>query len=93
MDNASFRKSQRARELIEAIGLPPANMKRWIKAHISNFGILYNALELFYNAQISMLTLDIFIFSKISNAVLSSASERSKLSSSDIVLILNPVNL
>ena len=58
MDNPSFHKSQKTRELIKAIRcrlvfLPPANMKRWIKAHISNFGILYNALELFYNAQIS----------------------------------------
>jgi transposase len=30
-----------------------ANMKRWIKAHISNFDKLYNALETFFNTQIS----------------------------------------
>jgi len=70
MDNASFHKSQKTRELIESVGcklifLPPyspdfnpiekfwANMKRWIKAHISSFDNLYNALEFFFNAQIS----------------------------------------
>jgi transposase len=30
-----------------------ANMKRWIKTHISNFDKLYNALENFFNTQIS----------------------------------------
>ena len=70
MDNASFHKSQKTRELIESVGcklifLPPyspdlnpiekfwANMKRWIKARINSFDRLYNALEIFFNAQIS----------------------------------------
>jgi len=30
-----------------------ANMKRWIKAHISSFDTLYNALEIFFNSQTS----------------------------------------
>lgn len=54
MDNASFHKSQKTKELIESVGcrlifLPPyspdlnpiekfwANMKRWIKGHITQF--------------------------------------------------------
>ena len=70
MDNASFHKSQKTRELIDSVGcklifLPPyspdlnpiekfwANMKRWIKARINSFDRLYNALEIFFNAQIS----------------------------------------
>lgn len=67
MDNASFHKSQRAKELIESVGckvifLPPyspdlnpiekfwANMKRWIKDKISEFGELYKALCAFFCA-------------------------------------------
>jgi transposase len=65
MDNASFHKSQKTRELIESVGcklifLPPyspdlnpiekfwANMKRWIKNRITEFGKLYEAIEVFF---------------------------------------------
>lgn len=65
MDNASFHKSPRTKELIESVGctvlyLPPyspefnpiekfwANMKRWIKQRIMNFGQLCDALVAFF---------------------------------------------
>ena len=67
MDNASFHKSQKTKELIESVGckvmfLPPyspdlnpiekfwANMKRWIKDKISEFGELYKTLCAFFYA-------------------------------------------
>jgi len=67
MDNASFHKSQRVRQLIEEAGcklifLPPyspdfnpiekfwANMKRWIKSHLTGFDKLYDALSFFFLA-------------------------------------------
>jgi len=70
MDNASFHKSQKTKELIESVGckliflplyspdLNPiekfwANMKRWIKAKISEFNKLYDALLTFFSTQIS----------------------------------------
>jgi transposase len=65
MDNASFHKSQKTRQLIESVGcrvvfLPPyspdlnpieqfwANMKRWIKTKISEFGELYKTICAFF---------------------------------------------
>ena len=65
MDNASFHKSQKTKELIESVGckvifLPPyspdlnpiekfwANMKRWIKGKILDFGELYDAICAFF---------------------------------------------
>lgn len=67
MDNASFHKSQKTKELIESVGcevifLPPyspdlnpiekfwANMKRWIKGKIVDFGELYNTICAFFAA-------------------------------------------
>ncbi len=67
MDNASFHKSQKTKELIESVGckvifLPPyspdlnpiekfwANMKRWIKDRVTEFGQLYEAIAGFFNA-------------------------------------------
>jgi transposase len=65
MDNASFHKSQKTKELIESVGckvifLPPyspdlnpiekfwANMKRWIKDKIMEFGELYKTITHFF---------------------------------------------
>jgi transposase len=65
MDNASFHKSHKTRQLIESAGcrlifLPPyspdlnpieqfwANMKRWIKSKISEFGELYKTICAFF---------------------------------------------
>ncbi len=65
MDNASFHKSQKTRQLIESVGcrlifLPPyspdlnpieqfwANMKRWIRRKISEFGELYKTICAFF---------------------------------------------
>ena len=65
MDNASFHKSQKTKELIESVDckvifLPPyspdynpiekfwANMKRWIKDNISEFGKLYETIKEFF---------------------------------------------
>jgi transposase len=65
MDNASFHKSQKTRQLIESAGcrlifLPPyspdlnpieqfwANMKKWIKNKISEFGELYKTICAFF---------------------------------------------
>jgi transposase len=70
MDNATFHRSQKTRDLIESVGckvifLPPyspdlnpiekfwANMKRWIKAKISEFNKLYDALVTFFSTQTS----------------------------------------
>ena len=65
LDNATFHRSQKTRDLIESVGcrlifLPPyspdlnpiekfwANMKRWIKDKISEFGQLYGTIQCFF---------------------------------------------
>jgi len=70
MDNASFHKSQKTKDLIESVGcklifLPPyspdlnpiekfwANMKRWIKQQIENFGHLFDSIVFFFKYAMS----------------------------------------
>ena len=81
MDNASFHKSQKTKDLIESVGcevifLPPyspdlnpiekfwANMKRWIRKHISSFLNIFDALVAFFNVPNTKLHVPSIIFGR-----------------------------